>query len=184
VGTFFSAPRPSYDSVINQKMPVLSLGLGKRFGNHLTVKSTFSFQPFSSNEYVLDGEGSSNTEPIFNGYNYAFDITPIFNLMPSYHHMSRPIVDFNLGLGLGYLLTYRTEKFIFNDKNYEFSFFKHSFYVPIRASFLFRIGMLSDIGIEGAFFNTWLDNNRKSTELKKDSDHFGQLNISYKRFFR
>jgi hypothetical protein len=184
VGTFFSAPRPSYDSVINQKMPVLSLGLGKRFGNHLTVKSTFSFQPFSSNEYVLDGEGSSNTEPIFNGYNYAFDITPIFNLTPSYHHMGWPVVDFNLGIGLGYLLTYRTEKFYFNDKNYEFNFFEHSLYVPVRASLTFRLGIVSDLAIEGVFFNTFLDDTSKITDFKKDSDHFGQLNIAYRRFFK
>lgn len=183
-GTFFSAPRPSYDSIVNEKLPAISIALGKRIGSHLSLKSTFSFQPFSSKEYVPSDQGSGTLEPIFNGYNYAFDVMPSFNLMPSYHHMSRPIVDFNLGVGLGYLLTYRTEKFFFNEKYYEFNLFEQSAYIPVRASLSFRLGILTDLIVEGAFFNTFLDNNRSVTEIKKDSDHFGQINLIYRRFIR
>jgi hypothetical protein len=183
-GTFFAAPRPSYDSIVNQKLPALSLAVGKRIGGHLSLKSSFSFQPFSSKEYVPNDAGGGTLEPIFNGYNYAFDIMPSFNLLPSYHHMSRPIVDFNLGVGLGYLLTYRTEKFFFNEKYFEFNLFEHSAYIPVRASLSFRLGIVTDLIIEGAFFNTFLDGNRSATAIKKDSDHFGQLNFVYRRFIK
>lgn len=183
-GTFYSAPRPSYDSIVNEKLPVLSVAVGKRMGSHLSLKSNFSFQPFSSKEYVISEEGNSSLEPIFNGYNYAVDITPTFNLLPNFHHVSRPIIDFNLGIGLGYLLTYRTEKFFFNEKYYEFNLFEHSVYIPVLTSLSFRLGKVSDLVIEGAFFNTFLDSNRGVTEIKKDSDHFGQLNFVYRRFIR
>jgi hypothetical protein len=183
-GTFFSAPRPSYDSIVNEKLPALSLAVGKRIGSHLSLKSTFSFQPFSSKEYIASDNGRGSLEPIFNGYNYAFDIMPSVNLLPSFHHMSRPIVDLNVGLGLGYLLTYRTEKFFFNEKYYEFNLFEHSAYIPVRASLSFRLGIVTDLMIEGAFFNTFLDDNRSVTEIRKDSDHFGQVNFVYRRFIR
>jgi hypothetical protein len=183
-GTFFAAPRPSYDSIVNEKLPALTLAVGKRIGSHLSLKSTFSFQPFSSKEYVIMDNGEGTLEPIFNGYNYAVDITPTFNLLPSFHHISRPIVDFNLGVGLGYLLTYRTEKFFFNDKFFEFNLIEQSVYIPIRASLNFRLGKVSDLEIEGAFFNTFLDANRGVTEFEKDSDHFGQINVMYKRFIK
>ncbi|MFC5193627.1 hypothetical protein ACFPIK_17775 [Algoriphagus aquatilis] len=183
-GTFFSAPRPSYDSIVNEKLPVLSLAVGKRIGSHLSIKSNFSFQPFSSKEYMPGENGNGTLEPIFNGYNYAFDVMPIFNLLPSFHHMSRPIVDFNLGVGLGYLLTYRTEKFFFNEKYYQFNLFESSAYIPVRASLSFRLGIVTDLIFEGAFFNTFLDDNRSVTEFEKESDHFGQVNVVYRRFIR
>jgi hypothetical protein len=183
-GTFFTATRPSYDSIVNEKLPALSFAVGKRIGSHLSLKSTFSFQPFSSKEYIASENGVGTLEPIFNGYNYAFDIMPSVNLLPSFHHMSRPIIDLNLGIGLGYLLTYRTEKFFFNEKFYEFNLFENSVYIPVRASLSFRLGIVSDLMIEGAFFNTFLDDNRSFTEIRKDSDHFAQLNLIYRRFFK
>ncbi|WP_332914295.1 hypothetical protein [Algoriphagus boritolerans] len=123
-GHFFAAPKPSYDKIENQIVPVLSLGFGRRYNDHFSLRSTFSFQQFSSDELLIqEGTGLEVSEPIFQGYNYALDITPTVNLMPSFHHMSRPILDLYAGLGLGYLLTYRTEKFIFKEKDYEFSFF-------------------------------------------------------------
>lgn len=184
-GTFFSAPRPSYDSIVNQRLPVLSLALGKRIGSHLNLKSTFSFQPYSSKEFIPNpSDNSSTLSPIFNGYNYAFDFMPSFNLIPSYHHMSRPVVDFNLGIGAGFLLTYRTEKLFFNEKYYEFNLFESSVYIPIRASLSFRFGMVSDLILEGTFLNTFLDENRSLGEIKKNSDHFAQLIVAYRRFIR
>jgi len=183
-GTFYSAPRPSYDTIVNENLPALSLAVGKRIGSHLSLKSTFSFQPFSGKEYVAGDNGEGTLRPIFNGYNYAVDIMPSVNLLPGFHHMSRPIVNLNVGIGLGYLLTYRTEKFFFNEKYYEFNLFEHSIYIPVRASLSFRLGIVSDLMIEGAFFNTFLDRNRNAAEIKKDSDHFGQVNFVYRRFIK
>ncbi|WP_146064463.1 hypothetical protein [Algoriphagus boritolerans] len=184
-GTFFAAPKPSYDKIENQIVPVLSLGFGRRYNDHFSLRSTFSFQQFSSDELLIqEGTGLEVSEPIFQGYNYALDITPTVNLMPSFHHMSRPILDLYAGLGLGYLLTYRTEKFIFKEKDYEFSFFESSFYFPARVSAVIRLGILSDLEVEGAFFYTFLNDSKSEGGLKKDSDHFGQLNLVYRRYLK
>ena len=181
-GTFFAAPRPSYDSIVNQKLPVLSLSLGKRFGSHLTIKSTYTFQPYASQEYIASGENSGSVEPMVSGFANALDIVPMVNLLPSFHHVSRPIVDIALGAGLGYLSTYRTEKLMFNEKEFTFNLIENSFYIPIRASLSVKIGKVSDLVVEGAFFNTWLDDNREGMDFEKNSDHFAQLNFVYRRF--
>ncbi len=184
-GTFFAAPRPSYDKIENQLVPVLSLGVGRKYGDHFSLRSTFSFQQFSSDELTTQEDtGLEVSEPIFQGYSYALDVAPTFNLMPSFHHMSRPIVDLYAGLGLGYLLTYRTETFAFQEKDYEFSFFESSFYFPVRVSTVFRLGILSDLEVEGAFFYTFLNDSKPGDAFDKDSDHFGQLNLVYRRFIK
>lgn len=184
VGTFFTAPRPSYDSIVNQRMPVFSMGLGKRLSNHFTIQSSLSFQPISSKEASLSDEGFFLLDPIFKGYSYAFDITPKFNLVPTLHHMSRPVFDIHAGLGVGYLLTYRTESFSYQEKNYEFSFFESAFYFPVRISGVIRLGNLSDIELGGSFFYTLLDASKSSLSFEKDSDHLGQIELKYKKFIR
>lgn len=184
VGTFFSAPRPSYDSIINETRPVFSVGLGKKVANHFVVISSLSFQPISSKEVIFEESGAIMIEPMSNGYSYAFDIIPSFNFSANYHHMSRPFIDLQGGLGVGYLLTYRTEIFSYQQKKYEFSFFESSFYFPLRLSTAIRIGNLSDLELEGVFFYTFLDGSRNGIELKKDSDHFGQLNLKFRKYFK
>lgn len=183
-GTFFAAPRPSYDSIVNQKLPVISFALGKQFGSHLSVKSTFSFQPFISKEFVSMGQGIGRLEPMFNGYSYAFDITPTVNMPQLFPYRSRSMIDLSLGLGLGYTFIYRTEKLFFNGKEFQFNLIEQSTYIPVRTAITVRMGLVSDLTIEGAFFNTFLDDNRSATKFKKDSDHFGQLNLVYRKFIK
>jgi hypothetical protein len=183
-GTFFSAPRPTieFENIVNQKAPVLTLGLGKRYGDHVSVRSNLSFQQFAAKEFIGNQDGNDVLDPMFNGYNFALDITPTFNVMPSYNLKKRFPVDLNLGLGLGYLLTNRTEKLYFNGKYYEINLTERSPYIPLRASLSFKLGLLNDISIEGAFFNTRLDNKRPLTKLSRNSDHFAQLNVMFRRY--
>jgi hypothetical protein len=183
-GTFFSAPRPTVEleNIVNQKVPVLTLGLGKRYGNHVSIKSNISFQQFSAKEFIANVDGEDVSDPIFDGYSFALDITPSFNVMPSYNLKKRFPVDLNLGLGLGYLLTNRTEKLYFNGKYYEINLTERSPYIPLRASLSFKVGFLNDVSIEGAFFNTWLDSKRPITKLTRKSDHFAQLNVMFRRY--
>lgn len=182
-GTFFAAPRLSYDSLVNQKLPLFSIALGKQLGTHLTVNSIFGFQPFSTKEFILGKTGIEKLESVFRGYCYAWELTPMVSVLPTFHHISRPTFDFNLGLGLGYLLTYRTEKFTFNEKAYKFNLIEQSAYIPIRTNFTIRVGVLTNLILEGAFFHTFLNEGRSPFIFKKNSDHFGQLMISYKKRF-
>jgi hypothetical protein len=109
---------------------------------------------------------------------------PIFNLLPAYHHLYRPKVDFNLGIGLGYLATYRAEKFTFQDKEYTFNFLEHSPYVPIRTALSFRLDDRSDLAIESVFFRTWLEKSNSSTSFKLNGNHFAQVNLVYRKFIQ
>lgn len=185
VGTLFAAPRPNYEKIENDIVPVISLGFGRKYGNHFSLISTLSFQPFSSDELkTQDGTTIEVSEPIFQGYNYALDLTPTINLVPSYHHMSRPKLNVSLGLGIGYLLSYRTEVFNFNEKAYDFSFFKSSLYFPVRSNLSLRIGSITNLDLEFAFFYTFLDNSPRRQEFEMFGDHFGQVSLNLKRYFK
>ncbi len=97
---------------------------------------------------------------MFSGFSNAPDIVPMVNLLPSFHHVSRPMVDIALVAGVGYLNTYRTEEFTYNDNELAFNLIENSFYIPNRASISVKIGRVNDLVIEGAFFHTWLDDNQ------------------------
>jgi hypothetical protein len=114
----------------------------------------------------------------------SFEITPTFNLFPTYHHLSRPKLDFTLGVGIGYLTTYRAEKFVFQDKEYTFNFLEHSAYIPFRSSIIFRIDSWSNLAVEGVFFNTFLEEGSSISSLKQYGNHFAQLNLVYQRLIK
>jgi hypothetical protein len=181
VGTFFATPRPFTDSLVGQVMPVISLGIAKRLASHLSIKSQLSFQSFTTTEY---SNSDQSTRPLFQGISYAFEITPTFNLLPAYHHLYRPKIDFNLGVGLGYLATYRAEKFTFQNKEYTFNFLEHSPYVPIRTALSFRLDDRSDLAIESVFFRTWLEKSNSNTSFTLNGNHFAQVNLVYRRWIR
>lgn len=183
-GTFFPAPKPFNDSLIGQVMPVISFGVAKRLGSHISLKANASFQGFSVKEYVVNEIGEGVFQPFTKGISYAFDMTPNFNLRPFSHHITRSKIDFNLGIGIGYLLTYSSEKITFQDKEYTFNFFKNSPFVPIRSSLDFKFDNLIDVAIEGVFFKTWIENNAPITEFEKNGNHFGQVNLILRKYIR
>lgn len=183
-GTFYAAPRPFIDSLVSQVMPVLSLGLGKRIGSHLSLNSNLSFQSYGNKQYSIDDFGESSIKPLYQGFSYAFEFTPTFNLMPTFHNLKRPKMDFTLGIGIGYLATYRAEKFTFQDKEYTFNFLEHSAYIPIRSSIIFSIDSWSNLAVEGVFFYTQLEEGSSISSFKQYGDNFAQLNLVYRRLIK
>jgi hypothetical protein len=183
-GTFYAAPRPFIDSLVSQVMPVLSLGVGKRLGSHLSLNSNLSFQSYGNKQYFINDLGEGSIKPFYQGVSYAFEFTPTFNLMPTLHNLKRPKMDFTLGIGIGYLATYRAEKFVFQDKEHTFSFLEHSTYIPIRSSISYKLDARSDLAVEGVFFNTFLEEGSSISSLKQYGNHFAQLNLVYRRFIR
>ncbi len=180
-GTFYAAPRPYTDSLVDQVMPLLSLGLEKRLAGHLSIKSQVSFQTFGNKEYSISEE---IVKPLYQGISYAFELTPTFNLMPTHHHLTRSKMDFTLGVGLGYLANYTAEKFTFQDKEFTFNFLEHSAYIPIRSSISFSIDSWSDLAVEGVFFHTFLQEESSISSFKQYGDHFAQLNLVYRRLIK
>ncbi len=180
-GTFYPAPRPFTDSLVDQVMPVLSLGLEKRLEGHFSIKSLASFQAFGNKEYSIS---EKIEKPLYQGLSYTWELTPTFNIIPLQHHLNRPKMDFTLGVGVGYLANYTAEKFTFQDKEYTFNFLEHSAYIPIRSSIIFSIDSLTDLAVEGVFFKTLLGEGSPISSFKKYGDHFAQLNLVYRRLIR
>ncbi len=180
-GTFFPAPRPFTDSLVEQLMPVLSFGIEKRIASHLSLKSQVGFQAFANSEYSKIKQIAT---PLDQGISYSFEFTPTFNLLPYHHHLNRPKVDFNLGVGIGYLATYRAEKFNFQLKEYTFHFLEHSPFFPIRSSLILRLDNRSDLAVEGVFFYTCLDKSSNSPNFNLQGNHFAQANLVYRRWIR
>jgi hypothetical protein len=162
---------------VSKVMPILSFGVAKRLASHLSIKSQVNFQSFANSQYSKSEQAK---RPFDHGISYAFEMMPIFNLLPAYHHLYRPKVDFHLGIGLGYLATYRAEKFTFQDKEYSFTFLEHSPYVPIRTGLSFRLDDRSDLAVEGVFFRTWLDKSSSSPNFTLLGNHFAQANLVYR----
>ena len=183
-GTFYAAPRPFIDSLVSQVRPVLTLGLGKRLGSHLSLNSNLSFQSFGSKQYLVNDLGEGSLKPMYQGVSYAFEIIPTFNLFPTYHHLSRPKLDLTLGVGIGYLATYRTEKFVFKNKEYTFNFLEHSTYIPIRSSINYKMDAWNDLAFETVFFYTRLQKISSIKDFDKYGNHFSQLNLVYRRFIK
>lgn len=180
-GTFYAAPRPYTDSLVDQVMPLLSLGLEKRLAGHLSIKSQVSFQTFGNKEYSISEE---IVKPLYQGISYAFELTPTFNLMPTHHHLTRSKMDFSLGVGVGYLANYTAEKFTFQNKEYTFNFLEHSAYIPIRSSIIFNIDSWNDLAVEGVFFHTFLEKGSSISSFKQYGDHFAQVNLVYRRLIK
>jgi hypothetical protein len=183
-GTYYAAPRPFIDSLVNQVKPVLSLGVGKRLGSHLSLNSHLSLQSYANKEYFIDDLGEGSLNPLYQGVSYAFEITPTFNLMPTYHHLNRPKMDFTLGVGIGYLATYRAEKFVFQDKEYTFNFLEHATYFPIRSSISYKLDTWNDLAIEAVFFYTKLQDTSSLKDFQHYGNHFSQLNLVYRKLIK
>jgi hypothetical protein len=184
-GSFFTAPRLSYDSLVNEILPVVQFTVGKRVSDHLILTFSTGFQPFSTKEYIKpDDLNDGKLMPVFSGYGYTFDFIPSLSLFTWNHHMSRSTIDFQLGAGLGYLITYRTEKFFFNEKYYEFNLIENGFYFPIKASIMVKMGKIIDIGLEGNFLYTFLDGSRDSFSFEKDSNHFARMSLVFRKLLK
>lgn len=180
-GIFYAAPRPYTDSLVDQMMPALSLGLEKRIGGHISIKSQANFQAFGNKEYSISEE---TVKPLYQGISYAWELTPTFNLMPTHHHLNRSKMDFSLGVGVGYLANYTAEKFTFQNKEYTFNFLEHSAYIPIRSSIILRIDSWSDLAVEGVFFHTFLEKGSSISSFNHYGDHFAQVNLVYRRLIK
>jgi hypothetical protein len=180
-GTFYPAPRPYTDSLVGQIMPALSLGMDKRLGGHLSIKSQASFQVFGNKEYSIS---EKIVKPLYQGMSYAWELTPTFNLMPTLHHLNKQKMDFTLGVGIGYLANYTAEKFTFQEKEYTFNFLELSAYIPIRSSIIYSLDSWTDLAVEGVFFHTFLEEGNSISSFKQYGDHFAQLNLVYRRLIR
>lgn len=184
-GNFFASPIIGSSDIKGKILPGLNLGIGTKISPHLSLQTSGSIQHYSGYEFLNpDLINDLNQDQIYRGYSYSLDFMPVFNLIPYRYYKKRPNINWNLGIGLGYIWTYQTEKFEFNDKHYEFSFFRSSFFIPIRSSLEFKLNLDSYIELEGTFFYTWLSGYDFKTKPVLYNNHFIQLNVFYKRYIR
>lgn len=169
VGDFFPA-EPGAD-VRSKLLPSLSAAFGRRMGGHFGLKSTLSIQSFLVEQ---------PSEP-FKGLSYALDLMPTVNLFPTRTQLDQPRINAELGMGFGYLINYVNKDW--ETLDYNGSYLEFSPYVPIRLSIHLKYKKVTNLGIEGVFFNTWLGPEKQTIyEIKKNANQFGQINLVMRRF--
>lgn len=171
VGNFFPS---ELGSDINPKLvPTLSAAFGKRMGGHFGLKSTASIQPFIVEQPVAP----------YKGLSYALDLMPTVNLFPNKNQLDQPRINAELGMGVGYLINYVSKEIVISGSPRALQYLEFSPYVPIRLAVNFRFKRAINLGVEGVFFNTWLDPDKQMIyEVKKNANQFGQINLVMRRF--
>jgi hypothetical protein len=171
VGNFF--PDEPGSDVNSKLVPSLSAAFGKRVGRHFGLKSTVSIQPFLVEK---------PTEP-FKGLSYAMDLMPTVNLFPTRTQLDQPRTNAELGMGVGYLMNYVSKDYSVGSRQFKGNYLEFSPYVPIRLSIHLKYKKVTNLGIEGVFFNTWLGPEKETLyEIKKNANQFGQINLVMRRF--
>lgn len=185
LGKFFTSPRENLIEVENKFGPFISVGIGRKYSKHFSLNANASFQHFSSNGLQLNersGEVSKNQ--IFSGFSLAFDVMPELNLIPYYHHLDKPKVDVQVGVGLGFLQSGRLERIVLSNEEFRIQTYKTSPYIPLRTTLVINTGLLSNISLEGSFFYTFINEDLNLSEFQFNADHFGQIVIVYKCYFK
>lgn len=183
-GSILPKPRPNTFSVDSNILPSLNLSLGKRLSNHFSIKSNFNFQPFNASALTFDELANPSFGDLLTGKMVGIDFTPILNLFPFNHHLTRSNINLSIGIGIGFAVVNTEEKFTFQNQNYKFNFLSHSAYLPIRFSSEYRLNYLEDLSVEGSFFKTNLNSDEMLTRLNSNSDNFIRLSVSYRRYIR
>lgn len=185
VGKFFSSTRETFDKIENKLAPVVSLGFGRRYSNHFSLNFNASVQYYASNGLrISESTGIEIRNHLFEGMAYAFEVMPEFNLIPYYHHLDRPNIDFQVGIGLGIIQANINELFTLDNREFRLRIYKASLYIPLRMTFSITTGLLSNISLEGSFLYSFLDTKIKHPNFQIDGDHFGQFNLVYRKFLR
>ena len=171
VGDFFPAD-PGAD-VKSKLLPSLSAAFGRRMGGHFGLKSTLSIQSFLVKQ---------PSDP-FKGLSYALDLMPTVNLFPTRTQLDQPRINAELGMGVGYLMNYVSKDYTVGERLFKGNYLEFSPYVPIRLSIHLKYKKVTNLGIEGVFFNTWLGPEKQTIyEIKKNANQFGQINLVMRRF--
>jgi hypothetical protein len=183
-GSILPKPRPNTFSVDSKILPSLNLGLGKRLSNYFSIKSNFNFQPFNASALTFDELANPSFGDLLTGKMVGMDFTPFLNLFPINHHLTRSNINLSIGIGIGFAVLNTKEKVIFQNQNYKFNFLSHSAYIPLRISSEYRLNYLEDLSLEGAFFKTNLNSDKKLINLNSNSDNLLRLSITYRRYIR
>ncbi len=185
IGKFFTSPRELLNEIENNFGPFVSVGIGRKFSSHLSLNANASFQRFSSNGLLInERSGEITRNRIFSGFALAFDVMPEFNLIPYYHHLDRPKVDLQVGLGLGFLQSGRLETILLSNEEFKVQTYNASPYIPLRTTVVFNTGLLSSLSVEGSFFYTFINEDSEFPDSKVDNDHLAQIVIVYKCYFK
>lgn len=171
VGDFFLVEQGS--DVNSKLLPSLSGAFGRRMNSYFGLKSTVSIQSFIIEQPVAP----------FKGLSYALDLMPTVNLFANRSQLDLPRINAELGMGVGYLINYISKEIVIGDSPRDLQYLEFSPYIPIRLALTIRFKRVNNLGVEGVFFNTWLDPNKQNLfEIKKNANQFGQINLVMRRF--
>jgi hypothetical protein len=166
--------------------PALSLAYSKRINPSISLQATTGVQ-------WIENGGNPSQEAInqwlanesaisFSGQAYFFDLMPVFNLSPIYHHLQRNYLNFYGGLGIG-VLQARTKRYYTQEENSrEYIANFPTAYIPIRSGMSYRIGNFYDICLEGSMLLTFSDDLDGNQNWNKYSDHLFQIQFILKKY--
>lgn len=177
-----------YQKFIFEVLPTASVFVTKKLNSSIDLRATGGYQPFvnggNPNPDVQNEWTANNSAFTVDGNAYYFDLMPIFNFSASKDHISRPPVNFFVGLGFGMMQTFSDQKKSFSQEEPVSKASDFTAYIPARAGLSIRISHFEDLVLEGGGLFTFSDSLDGNDNYNDFGDHFFNIQIAYRRYFR
>lgn len=168
--------------------PSLSMAGGKKILPFLDVRATVGYQYYQSQsrDYfgntvleiwsILDKAVETQSNAVF------MDLMPVIHLMPFQNHALRKKIDLYGGAGLGFVASMNQEYRLKNEHLFKENKVRTSVYVPLRGGISYKLGLYSDISLEGTLILTFSDLMVGNDGHNRFNDHYLQGQVVYRRY--
>jgi hypothetical protein len=172
----------------NQIRPSFSVAGGKKIRPFLDIRGTLGYQYYQSQsrEYfgnsvleiwgILDKAVETQSNVVF------VDVMPIIHLIPFHNHALRRKIDLYGGMGLGYVAAINQEYRLKDENLFRENKVRTSMYIPLRGGISYKLGLYSDISLEGSLLLTFSDLMVGNDGHNRYNDHYLQGQVVYRRY--
>lgn len=168
--------------------PSLSASIGKKINSFFDLKATLGYQFYKSqdmdyfNEQTIASWAERNYSVETRSNIIFMDVVPTAQLFRFTNHALRRDINIYAGAGLGYLLAINKEQQYKNGQTYQENKIRSTFYVPLRGGISYRVGLYSDISLEGSLLLTFSDKVDGTSDFNRFNDHLLQGQIVYRKY--
>ncbi len=168
--------------------PSFSVAGGKKIKPFLDLRATLGYQYYQSQSRsyfgnsvleiwgILDKAVETQSNVVF------ADVMPIIHLIPFHNHALRRKIDLYGGMGLGFVTAINQEYRLRNEHLFKENKVRTSIYVPLRGGISYRIGLYSDISLEGSLLLTFSDLLVGNDGHNRYNDHYLQGQVVFRRY--
>jgi len=168
--------------------PSFSVAGGKKIKPYLDVRATMGYQYYQSQsrDYfgnavleiwsILDKAVETQSNVVF------LDVMPVIHLLPFHNHALRKKIDLYGGAGFGFVTSINQEYRLRNEHLFKENKVRTSVYVPIRGGISYKLGLYSDISLEGSLLFTFSDMLVGNDGHNRYDDHYLQGQIVFRRY--